>query len=98
MSRERSLALQATAELNGGKLSPRAFACAGRCLPEVVTVHEQIRVFQCNCSGNFTQHGSTDSAPRDDTLSVLIKKKNSLSTTERFALYSITLDSDPLPV
>lgn len=82
-----------------GRRFPHSFAYAGHCLPEVVTVPEQIRVFQCNFRGNFFQFGSTDSVPRDDMLSILIKKKKktkTLSTTERFLLYSITLDSDPL--
>lgn len=54
---------------------PHSFAYAGHCLPEVVTVPEQIRVFQCNFRGRFFQFGSTDSIPRDDMLSILIKKK-----------------------
>lgn len=58
-----------------GRLLPHSFAYAGHCLPEVVTVPEQIRVFQCNFRGRFFQFGSTDSIPRDDMLSILIKKK-----------------------
>lgn len=36
-----------------GRLLPHSFAYAGHCLPEVVTVPEQIRVFQCNFRGRF---------------------------------------------
>lgn len=58
-----------------GKPVPRACACTGRCLPEVVKGHEQIWVFQCNFSGNFIQCGSTGSAPRDDTFRILTEGK-----------------------
>lgn len=81
-----------------GRLLPHSFAYAGHCLPEVVTVPEQIRVFQCNFRGSFFSVREHRLHPKRWHAQHSYKEKKTLSTTERFLLYSITLDSDPLLV
>lgn len=62
--------------MNEGPAFPHSFPRAGRWLPEVVRVQEQIWVFQCNFSGSFAQFGSSHSVPGDDNAQRSYKEQN----------------------